>query len=153
MKNTDNGIERKILTNDAGLYVGSFLQPGHYEVGVSKPGLTTSLRKDLTLQVGQTLTIDFPLTVQTTRELVTVTSEAPVVDTEKTEVSQVISTAQVENLPLAGRRWETFVLLTPNVTNDGGSGLASGASTRAGSRSPAPGSSTSTCARAGSTTC
>jgi len=125
VKNTDNGIERKILTNDAGLYAASFLQPGHYEVGVSKPGLTTSLRKDLTLQVGQTLTIDFPMTVQTTQELVTVTSEAPVVDTEKTEVSQVISTAQVENLPLAGRRWETFVLLTPNVTNDGGSGLAS----------------------------
>src|SRR5689334_2155746 len=90
VKNTDTGIQRKILTNEAGLYVATFLQPGHYEVGVTKPGLTTSLRKDLTLQVGQTLTIDFPMTVQTAQEMVSVTSEAPVVDTEKTEVSQVI---------------------------------------------------------------
>src|ERR1700681_1576706 len=51
VKNTDTGMQRKIQTNEAGLYVASFLQPGHYEVGASKPGLTTSLRKDLTLQV------------------------------------------------------------------------------------------------------
>ena len=47
------------------------------------------------------------------------------VDTEKTEVSQVISQSAVENLPIAGRRWDNFVLLTPNVTTDGGTGLVS----------------------------
>src|SRR5579872_4537616 len=125
VKNVDTGIERKIATNAAGLYVASFMQPGRYEIGVTKPGLSTVLRKDLTLQVGQTLTIDFSMTLQTTQEMVTVTTEAPVVDTEKTDQSQVISSAAVSNLPLAGRRWETFVLLTPNVTSDGGTGLAS----------------------------
>ena len=125
VKNIDTGIERKIKSNEAGLYVATFLQPGHYEVGAAKSGLSTILRKDLVLQVGQTLTINFGMSLQTTQELVTVTGEAPVVDPEKTETSQVISTGAVENLPLAGRRWETFVLLTPNVTNDGGTGLAS----------------------------
>ena len=125
VKNADTGIERKIATNAAGLYVASFMQPGRYEIGVSKPGLSTVLRKDLVLQVGQTLTIDFSLTIQTAQEIVTVTAETPVVDTEKTDMSQVISSGQVGNLPLAGRRWETFALLTPNVTNDGGTGLAS----------------------------
>ena len=40
-------------------------------------------------------------------------------------MSQVVSQTQQENLPLAGRRWESFALLTPNVTTDGGSGLIS----------------------------
>ena len=53
------------------------------------------------------------------------TGKPAVVDTEKTEVSQVVSQAAVENLPIAGRRWESFVLLTPNVTTDGGTGLVS----------------------------
>ena len=63
--------------------------------------------------------------MQTTQAEVTVTGEAPVVDPEKTEVSQVVSEGLVDNLPIAGRRWDSFVLLTPNVTTDGSSGLVS----------------------------
>lgn len=125
IRDTDTGIERKTATTDAGIYTAAFLQPGHYEVGVSKTGFTTVLRKDLSLQVGQTLSVDLSMTVQSTQAEVTVTGEAPVVDPEKTEVSQVVSEAAVDNLPVSGRRWDTFVLLTPNVTTDGGSGLVS----------------------------
>src|SRR5271165_5114342 len=46
--NTDNGIERKTGTNEAGIYTAAFLRPGHYEVSVEKTGLTSVLRKDLT---------------------------------------------------------------------------------------------------------
>jgi hypothetical protein len=123
--NTNTGIDRSIQSNDAGLYNASFLQPGNYEVTVSKTGFATVLRKDLTLQVGQTMSIDFKLQVETTATTLTVTGEAPIVDPEKTDVSQVVSSDFVSNLPIAGRRWENFVLLTPNVTNDGGSGLVS----------------------------
>jgi outer membrane receptor protein involved in Fe transport len=123
--NTDTGIDRKIDTNEAGLYVAPFLPPGPYEVRAAKEGFSAVVRKDLRLQVGQTLTIDFPLTLQTTQAEVTVVGLASVVDTEKTEQSQVISENQVINLPIAGRRWDSFALLTPNVTTDGGSGLVS----------------------------
>jgi len=125
IRNTDTGIERKTETSDAGIYNAAFLQPGHYQVEVSKAGFNSVLRKDLTLQVGQTMTVDLGLAVQTTQAEVTITAEAPVVDTEKTEVSQVVSQAAVNNLPVSGRRWDTFVLLTPNVTTDGTSGLVS----------------------------
>lgn len=125
IRNSDNGTERKIETNAAGIYNAAFLQPGHYQIQVSKTGFTSMLRKDLTLQVGQTLTIDFAMSVQSTQTQLTVTTESPVVDTEKTEVSQVISDNAVSNLPVSGRRWDTFVLLTPNVTTDGTSGLVS----------------------------
>jgi len=123
--NTDTGIDRALSTNDAGLYSAPFLSPGRYEIRVVTSGFTTLTRKDVTLQVGQTLTIDLELTVQAREESVTVTGEVPVVDTEKTEMSQVISQTQQENLPLAGRRWENFALLTPNTTVDGGTGLIS----------------------------
>jgi len=125
VKNVGTGVERPLTTNEAGLYVAQFVQPGVYEIAVSKAGFGKVLRPELPLQVGQTLTIDFALTVQATSETITVTAEAPVVDTEKTEMSQMISQTQKENLPLAGRRWENFALLTPSTTTDGTTGLVS----------------------------
>lgn len=54
-----------------------------------------------------------------------VTSEEPLLDTEKTEVSQSLDEQIISNLPVNGRRWDNFVLLTPNVAPDGNSGLIS----------------------------
>ncbi len=125
IRNTDNGGERSLQTNDAGLYVATFVPPGHYEITATKAGFAKVVRTELVLQVGQSLTIDFTMSVQTTSETVTVTGQQSVVDVEKTEVSQVVSQAAIENLPIAGRRWDSFVLLTPNVTTDGGTGLVS----------------------------
>src|SRR5579864_7833852 len=89
--NVDTGIDRKIESNDAGVYTAAFLAPGRYEVGVSKAGFTGVLRKDLVLQVGQTMALDLPLTVKAAADTVTVIGDADVVNTEKTEVSQVVS--------------------------------------------------------------
>src|ERR1039457_5300962 len=125
IRNTETGIARKTQTSDAGVYSAAFLPPGHYSLEAGKPGFASVLHKDLLLQVGQTLAINVALSVQATQQEVTVTGAAPVVDTEKTEVSQVISEDAVSNLPIAGRRWDSFVLLTPNVTTDGSSGLVS----------------------------
>jgi len=125
IRNGDTGIEHRTQTSDAGVYTATFLPPGHYEMQLSKTGFATVLRKNLNLQVGQTLAINLTLSVKSIQEAVTVTTEAPLVDTEKTEVSQVISEDAVDNLPIAGRRWDSFVMLTANVTNDGTSGLVS----------------------------
>ncbi len=123
--NTNTGVDRSVSTNGAGVYTAAFLQPGPYEVTVTKTGFAKMVRSDLGLQVGQTLSLDFKLPVQTNQQTVEVTAEAPIVDAEKTEQSQVISETAVSNLPIAGRRWDSFVLLTPNVTTDGTSGLVS----------------------------
>jgi hypothetical protein len=122
---TDTGADQSLTTNDAGIYVAPFLRPGTYEITASKAGFTTTARKGIALQVGRSLTIDFSLTVQSSAETVTVSAETPILDTEKTEVSQVVSENAVKNLPINGRRWDAFVLLTPNVTTDGGTGLVS----------------------------
>jgi outer membrane receptor protein involved in Fe transport len=119
VKNTDTGAGRSIQTNDAGVYSATFLQPGHYEIDVTKAGFTTVDRKGVTVEVGRTIAIDFKLTVKSGSEAVTVTGEAPLVDSEKTDVSQEIDQNMVKDLPLVGRRWDSFVLLTPGVASDG----------------------------------
>jgi hypothetical protein len=123
--NTETGIDRSLGTTDAGVYTATFLQPGHYQVSVTKDGFSTWVRKDILLQVGQTLSIDAPLTVGSSVSQVTVTGEAPLIEPDRTEQSQTVSQNQVEGLPMVARRWENFVLLTPAVTTDGTSGLSS----------------------------
>jgi Carboxypeptidase regulatory-like domain/TonB dependent receptor len=125
VRNANTAATVSLTTNGAGIYVAPFLPPGMYEITASKTGFGTILRKDLTLQVGQTLTADLALPLQTTTETVTVTGEQSIVDMQKTDVSQVVSAGFVANLPIDGRRWENFVLLTPNATTDGDSGLIS----------------------------
>src|SRR3979490_2489873 len=70
--NTETGIERPLSTTDAGIYTATFLQPGHYQLTVSKDGFSTFIRKDLLLQVGQTLTIDAGMAVGTSVSEITV---------------------------------------------------------------------------------
>ena len=56
--NTGTGIEKVVPTNDVGLYSAPFIQPGSYQVTVTKQGFARVVRKDLSLQVGQTLTYE-----------------------------------------------------------------------------------------------
>jgi len=125
IKNIDTGIERAQSTNSDGIYVTPFLQPGHYTVTATAAGFGTVQRPNLVLTVGQTLTADAVLPLASVSSEVVVTSEAPLLDTEKTEASQTMDQQMLSNLPVNGRRWDNFVLLTPNVAPDGNSGLIS----------------------------
>jgi len=117
---TVNGVDRTVQTSGAGIYNVPFLPSGSYEVLVTKTGFAKTDRKGITVEVGRTLTIDFALTVQQGTDSVTVTGDAPVVDSEKTDFSQSVDQDLVKNLPIIGRRWDNFVLLTPGTTTDVG---------------------------------
>ncbi len=123
--NVDTGLVREDATNSAGIYTVPFLQPGHYTLEAKASGFGAVVEKGLTLQVGETLTLDLSLTVKAEVTTVEVTAGGQLLDTEKTEVSQVIDQQLISNLPVNGRNWSDFVLLTPNVVQDGGSGLVS----------------------------
>jgi len=120
---TDTGVTHAVTGTGSGSYNVPFLQPGHYEVVISAPGMSKVDTKNLTLLVGQTLTVDASLPVGPTATEVTVTGETLTLDPQKTEVSQTLDQNLVGNLPVATRNWSSFVLLTPNVVQDGGSGL------------------------------
>ena len=123
--NTDTGVVHSYTTNGAGLYRAPFLLPGHYTVTASASGFSRAQATNITLLVGQTLTIDLALPVQATSTTVEVQGNNQILDVEKTEVSQVVDSQLVANLPVNARNWSDFVLLTPNVTQDGSSGLVS----------------------------
>ena len=122
---TDTNVSRTTATDGAGTYVAPFLQPGDYEVVLGGGAFGKVDRKNLVLTVGETLTVNATLTVGSTATEVTVTSDSPILDPEKTSVAQTLDTNLIANLPVATRNWSNFVLLTPNVTQDGNSGLIS----------------------------
>jgi outer membrane receptor protein involved in Fe transport len=125
VRNLDTETESTFPTNSAGIYVAPYLQPGNYRVTASKSGFETVVVKNVVVHVGERVTIDVALPLQSQQTSVEVTAEAPLLETDKTDHSQTVTQNQVEGLPIATRRWENFVLLTPAVTTDGTSGLSS----------------------------
>ena len=75
------------------------------------------------MSVGQSLDLKADLQVTASTTQVQVSAVAPLVDSTKTDLSQVVNSRQIVDLPINGRRVDTFVLLTPGVTNDGNFGL------------------------------
>ena len=120
VSNPGKGIVRNLTTNDAGAFSAPALVPAAgYSVSVSAPGFAGWEAKELQLAVGQNLDLNIALQVASSITQVDVTSEAPLVEDTKTDVSQVIGTQQIEDLPINGRRVDSFVLLSPGVSNDG----------------------------------
>jgi hypothetical protein len=122
--NQTNGIRRAMETNLAGIFSAPSLTPGAgYEVTVEKAGFAAYSAKQVEVLVGSNVTLNIELGVQAQAQTVTINESTPLVETTKTGVSQVVEGAQITNLPINGRRVDTFVLLTPGVTNDGTFGL------------------------------
>jgi len=121
----DTGVAHTFTTDSAGLYTAPFLIPGNYEVDAVANNFGKVQETGITLLVGQKLTVNLTLKVNAAATTVEVSASNLVLDTEKTEVSQVVDQHLVANLPVNARNWSDFVLLTPNVTQDGGSGLVS----------------------------
>ncbi len=120
VRNAESGLRRALTTNAAGVFTAGSLVPADgYVVTVTKQGFSRTEAKAILVQVGQLVDIKFTLTVASSSTTVEVTTDAPTVDTAKTGVSQVVDQAQILNLPINGRRVDSFVLLTPGVTNDG----------------------------------
>lgn len=122
--NAGTGFNRTLTTDGEGHYAVQFLQPGTYEVVLGGNGSFGKVdRKGVAVTVGAPITVDAVLPTANVSTEVTVSSEAPLIDTEKVEESQVVDQAVVSSVPVNSRRFESFVLLTPNVVPDGNTGL------------------------------
>lgn len=124
--NESKGIRRTLTTTTAGVFTAPSLVPSTgYTVKVTKAGFDAYELKDLQILVGQDVGVEITLSVAGTATTVQVEATAPIVDSTKTDVSQVIGSDQILNLPINGRRVDSFVLLAPAVVPDGTFGLVS----------------------------
>ncbi|HEV3331178.1 MAG TPA: TonB-dependent receptor [Bryobacteraceae bacterium] len=118
------GTLRTLTTNESGVFTAPALDPGSgYTISVTAKGFAEYTAEHLDLQVGQNLDLNVSLDVGSNVTKVEVTGAAELVNDTKTDLSQVVDTQQIQDLPINGRRVDNFVLLTPGVTNDGNFGL------------------------------
>jgi hypothetical protein len=115
---TQTGVATTTITNDSGFYTVNQLKPGIYSVQVSAQGFRAALSSNLTLQVAQVLQQDFTLQIGNVQERVDVTASAPLLNTETTDLGNVVDRTPIMQLPLNGRNFSQLALLVPG-TNAG----------------------------------
>jgi len=124
--NESKGIRRSLVTNEAGVFAAPALVPSTgYSVKAAKDGFSPFEALGIEILVGQNISLNITLDVASAVTRVDVSESTPIVEQTKTGVSQVVNSAQILNLPINGRRVDSFVLLTPAVVSDGTFGLIS----------------------------
>src|SRR5262245_33434173 len=119
LKNAGTGAIRTMESDSVGHYRAALLQPGTYEITATLAGFGALKRSGVNVEVGSVATINLELQVAGVDTAVIVVEEAPLANPEKVGVNDSISQSEIENLPINGRRWDNFVLLTPGVAGDG----------------------------------
>src|SRR5580700_10821733 len=115
LRSLDTNQAFTAVSSEAGFYALPNLPPGRYELSVGAAGFGTYTRTGVELTVGQAASINVILKVAAVKEEVVVSTEAPTVETTRSEVSQVIDTKQINDLPISGRLFTDFALLAPSV--------------------------------------
>ncbi len=125
--NQSNGATRETVTDTLGTYRFTAMPPGMYTVKVTLSGFREIIRADVRLPIASQVEVPFTLEMAGLSESVTVTEQAPLVDTTEQVVRTLIDTQQIESLPLKTRDFLDLTMLAPGVVSDQGS--ASGGNT------------------------
>ncbi|HSN54463.1 MAG TPA: carboxypeptidase regulatory-like domain-containing protein [Candidatus Sulfomarinibacteraceae bacterium] len=115
-RNTATGFARRTATDRSGIYRIDLVPVGTYEVRAALAGFNTQVYRDVSVGLGAAVRLEFALELSAVEEEIVVTAEAPVVDTTNPNTSSTVSDQQIANLPLNGRDFTDFVLLTPGAT-------------------------------------
>jgi hypothetical protein len=116
LHNHDTNLDRTTVTNGVGAYVMPNIQPGNYDLKVSKSGFGTALNSGITLVVNQTATYDFMLKAGGVNEVVNVQANPVALETSTSELGVAVVKEQVNDLPLNGRNFTQLLNLTPGVS-------------------------------------
>jgi hypothetical protein len=113
------------MTNDAGIFRIGALVPGSYHVEIEADGFQKLVRGPLTLEVGQVLALNLELQLGKASETVNVTEAAPLVESQTSNVGQIVNREMLEGLPLPNRSASSLASLSPGVVMiDTGAGTA-----------------------------
>lgn len=125
VKNEETNSEKTATTDSEGRFRVVQLQPGNYSVNVTATGFGAYTQQKVVVEVGRVNSLDIALGVAGAQETVEVTSESPVINTQQQDFSSNINQTSINELPINGRRWSNFAILTPGSTPDGSFGLIS----------------------------
>lgn len=113
--NQGTGSFRTSTSSNNGIYLVPQLPPGIYSVSVKAQGFAGENRQNVQLEVNQSVTLDFKMTVSSTAQTITVTGAAPLLNTTSPTLGEVIDHDATVDLPLNGREFTQLALLTPGV--------------------------------------
>lgn len=119
LRNVETGVLRTSVSEADGTYRFAGLPPGRYDLKSELAGFSTVEIKDTTLTIGLEVRRDVRMNIETLQESVTVIGQAPVVETTRSEVAQVVTQQQIESLPVNNRQAITLALLLPGTSQDG----------------------------------
>ena len=117
--NTGTGTSTRLTTNASGYYEAPLLLPGAYSVTVEASGFKKSVRSNLALGLGEQLQINMPLEIGGATESITVSSEAPMLDTSTVSTGRAMTNREVMDLPVLGNNMMMLTRLAPGVQNPG----------------------------------
>jgi len=119
--NTATGVTTATTTNNEGLYVFPYVQPGVYDVSASAPGMQTVKKPGVTVNVTERVQVSFDLSVSTTKQTVEVTGAAPLLNTVNDVGGEVVTRRAINDLPLLNRSALDLAFLAPGVNQPAGS--------------------------------
>ena len=112
------GFRLKAVADAQGQFIFGMLSPGRYDVSAAAPGMITKTTHGVELYVGGVSVVQVRLALAGLTQTVTVRGQPEAVETQGSDVSQVIAQQAIQGLPLNGRRFTDLALLTPGVTQD-----------------------------------
>jgi hypothetical protein len=124
-KDTERGTIYAVQTNSVGFNIPR-LPVGTYELKVAAPGFQTAVYRSITLALNQTARVDFELKIGQATESVDVSSAAPLLQSDTTQLSTVIDSRSNINLPLLSRNYIQLTLLVPGSVNPDPQTLSNG---------------------------
>jgi hypothetical protein len=121
--NEATGVSRDTLANDSGDYVYPDLPVGTYTLSFDLTGFKKAVRRSIALDVNQVITLNLTMQLGEQKEIVDVTSEAPLVETSSTQLGTVVNDRAIVQLPLNERDTYQFLSLQPGVQSQVGADL------------------------------
>ncbi len=124
VRNVDTGVQQTVLSNHDGLYRLPSVMPGNYAIAASRKGFR-DVQALVRVRVGNTAVQNIRLQVGASEDTINVTASASLLRPEESSLSTVLDRSFLDDLPLNGRRYTDFTMLTPNTSYDGDTGLVS----------------------------
>jgi carboxypeptidase family protein len=125
LRSMDTNKSETLTTDSSGRFRFSNLQPGAYAITITASGFAEFKLEQIAVEVGRLSDIDAVLRVGAASAAVDIVAATAAVNLESKEFVSNINQTSINELPINGRRWSNFVILTPGSTPDGSFGLIS----------------------------